>query len=287
MNNIILIKKEKNISSFKAINKIKHQLNQKKIGHAGTLDPMAEGLMIGMLNNATKLSDDLMKHDKVYYVEMEFGYETNTFDTEGEIVYTAKKEDFKILNDIDISKYLNKYIGKSKQIPPMFSAIKKNGVKLYELARKGIEIELESRDVEIYYIKDINFKDNKLSFRVKVSSGTYIRSLVRDIGRDLGVFANMTRLVREEIGNFNINMIKDDYLLIEVDEIFNYPKININYKQYFSLKNGMTVIIENLKYSLNTKLYAYYDDRFVGIIEIINIKNNNIYLKRTKYFEVV
>ena len=202
---LILLNKSKGISSFAAINELKRKIKAKKVGHAGTLDPMAEGLMIVMVNDATKFSDDLMKKEKEYYVEMELGYKTDTYDLEGTVIerYEAK-----------IIKAVNSFKGKIKQIPPMYSAIKVDGKKLYDLARKGVEVERTERNVEISEVRKIkivrpnkNSKDNeniKISFYVKVSSGTYIRSLVYDIGEKLGVFATMTRLVRTKIGRFEI-----------------------------------------------------------------------------------
>ncbi|WP_073508277.1 tRNA pseudouridine(55) synthase TruB [Streptobacillus notomytis] len=278
---ILILNKPKNITSFSYIQKIRREMNIKKIGHAGTLDPMAEGLMIVMANDATKFSNYLMKHSKTYYVEMELGYETNTFDLEGEV---TNKIDSKIdikLNDIE--NVIKKYIGKFKQIPPMFSAIKKNGVKLYDLARKGIEIELEGREIEITNIYDISFSSNIISFRTDVSSGTYIRSLVRDIGRDLNTYSTMTKLVREKINNFSFDDVNKK---ISVDKIFDYKKIEVDETLYNQLYNGMTKIIELKNIDENDKyLKIYFNDIFVGIVEIKQKMGYTYYIKRSKYFK--
>ena len=168
------------------------------------------------------------------------------------------------------------------QKPPMYSAIKLNGLKMYELARKNIEVDIPDRQVNIYYINNIKITGDKISFETKVSSGTYIRSLVRDIGIKLGTYATMTKLVRTEIDNFKL---PEDVKILEVDDAINLDKIVLDYKQYFAIKNGMTCIITSDLYSKDMKLNAYYDDRYVGIIEVCDKKNNNIYIKRTKFFD--
>lgn len=279
---ILILNKPKNISSFSYIQKIRKEENIKKIGHAGTLDPLAEGMMIVMANGATKFSDYLMKKDKTYLVEMELGYETDTLDLEGKKINEYKGEieiNIELLNEV-----LNKYKGKIKQIPPMYSAIKKDGIKLYQLARSGEKIELEARDVEIYNIYDIEFNNKKIRFRCDVSSGTYIRSLVRDIGRELGYFATMTELFREKVGKF---CKKDFNKKITIEDILDYPKLDINEKLYLELKNGMTKIldIKDKKYDLFSFIKVYCNDKFVGLVEIKNKIGYTYYIKRHKYFK--
>lgn len=279
-NKIILINKEKGISSYKKIREIQKKYNYSKIGHAGTLDPMAEGLVIAMSDNATKLSDMLMKKDKIYQVEMCLYYQTDTLDLEGNIVYIDEEK--KIYKEKEIIDTMSSFIGTSMQKPPMYSAIKLNGLKMYELARKNIEVDIPDRQVNIYYINNIKITGDKISFETKVSSGTYIRSLVRDIGIKLGTYATMTKLVRTEIDNFKL---PEDIEIMEVDDAINLDKFILDYKQYFAIKNGMTCIITSDLYSKDMKLNAYYDDKYVGIIEVCDKKNNNIYIKRTKFFD--
>ena len=279
---ILILNKPKNISSFSYIQKIRKEENIKKIGHAGTLDPLAEGMMIVMANGATKFSDYLMKKDKTYLVEMELGYETETLDLEGKKINEYKGEieiNIELLNEV-----LNKYKGKIKQIPPMYSAIKKDGIKLYQLARSGEKIELEARDIEIYNIYDVEFNNKKIRFRCDVSSGTYIRSLVRDIGRELGYFATMTELFREKVGKF---CKKDFNKKITIEEILDYPKLDINEKLYLELKNGMTKIldIKDKKYDSFSFIKVYCNDKFVGLVEIKNKIGYTYYIKRHKYFK--
>ena len=294
---IVLLNKSRGISSFKAINKLKWIIGSSKVGHAGTLDPIAEGLLIVMINNATKFSDNLMKRDKEYFVELELGYETDTYDTEGEI--TEKYEGNIDVSTEGIIEAVNSFTGEIMQVPPMYSAIKINGEKLYELARKGIEVEREARKVKIYSIREINveYKEKcKISFYTEVSSGTYIRSLVRDIGRKLGVYATMTRLVRTKIDKYNIEesvsmeeieeklnnqkeIFEDDsdnennvdgngkieeiIKFKNIECIFNYEKITLSEEKYKKLKNGMTVLVGFKKFKdiyavAENKLYCVY-----------------------------
>jgi tRNA pseudouridine55 synthase len=312
---------------------------------------MAEGLMIVMINDATKFSDDLMKKEKEYYVEMELGYKTDTYDLEGTVIERYEAEIN--ISNAQIIKAVNSFKGKIKQIPPMYSAIKVDGKKLYDLARKGVEVERAERNVEISEIRKIkitrpdkNSKVNeniKISFYVKVSSGTYIRSLVYDIGEKLGVFATMTRLVRTKIGRFEIEdaidlekaeaeidklkelveakrenesfwatksdaviraeKIREIVCFVEIEYVLDYFGINVSNEKYGKLKNGMTVIdtfkkFENISKEVNMrknikenqkfKIYVRNRDtnerEFRGIVKIVNIKGDRIYLKRDKYF---
>ena len=317
---IVLLNKSKGMTSFSAINKLKWLLNAKKIGHAGTLDPMAEGLLVVMLNNATKFSNDLMKKDKEYYVEMELGYETDSYDADGEITRKYEK-DFEFEFE-KIKEVVESFLGEIEQIPPMYSAIKINGKKLYELARKGLEIDREARNVKINYINDIKYKNNKISFFVGVSSGTYIRSLVHDIGEKLGVYATMTKLIRTKINNYSlsesINLediisyfennqveikceekenlyldknIKKITKFIKIQEIFNYEEIKIEEENYIKLKNGMTILLEKKENSKNYKINEKFkiilekNNEFKGIVNLIKVCENKVYLKRDKYFK--
>lgn len=267
-NKIILINKPKEISSHKCIKNIQKEYNLSKIGHAGTLDPMAEGLLIAMSGKATKLSDDLMKKDKIYEVKMQFGYETDTLDLEGTVI---KRCDKKIIKD-NILKSLDNFKGKILQKPPMYSAIKVNGQKLYNLARKNIEIDVKEREIEIYDIYDIKIYDDILEFKCLVSSGTYIRSLVRDIAYMNNNFATMIYLKRTKIGDFNLC---DNVEFLDVFNAFNYPNVNIDKIEYERLKNGLKI----KKELINSKYHCFVDGEYKGIILS---KNNNVI--KTKYF---
>lgn len=287
MEGIILVNKPKGISSFDVIRKLKKILKTKKIGHTGTLDPLATGLMLICVGKATKLASDLEAKNKVYLADFEIGYATDTYDIEGKRIAE---------NLIDISKdnlelSLKKFIGDIKQVPPMYSAIKIDGNKLYHLARKGIEIERPERDVTIEYIKLLDFKDNKAKIETKVSKGCYIRSLIYDIGLDLGTYATMTELQRINVGEYSLTnsytleqmeemaQNNDFSFLNSVEDVFSYEKYNLETEKELTLfKNGNTVKIkDNLE---NKKYRVYYQDEFLGLA---NIENNNL-LKGYKYY---
>ena len=297
---IILLNKVKGISSFKAINQIKWNIGASKIGHAGTLDPMAEGLMVVMVNSATKFSDDLMKKDKEYYVEMELGYETDTYDTEGKKtkIYDGIIE----YDEQNVRDVINSFIGIQDQIPPMYSALKVNGKKMYEMAREGIEIERKPRRVEIYSIRDITIKGQMITFYVEVSSGTYIRSLVRDIGEKLSFWATMTKLIRTRIDKHSLENAflfeeiekteNKEELVIDIESLFDYEHIILSKNELLKLSNGMTTILESSKHRIsnvedltNKKLKVYSsNNEFVGIANILKFDESNMYIKRDKYF---
>ena len=279
MDGIILLNKDKDISSFKAINNLKYKLGLKKVGHAGTLDPLAEGLMIVLADNATKLSDLLLKQDKEYVVECELGYETDTYDLEG--TKTKIFEGEVDLSEEQIISEINGFLGDYDQVPPMYSAIKIDGKKLYDLARKGIEVERKSKIVNIHYLKDIVVSGNKVSFTVFVSSGTYIRSIIRDLGRRLGTYATMTKLVRTKIGKFDvkdskkIDDIADDSVSINVQDIFDFDRIDLDENEYFKMKNGVKIG--------RTGKDGYYSVYFEGEYCGIGIIEDNV-LRRFRYF---
>ena len=279
MDGIILLNKDKDISSFKAINNLKYKLGLKKVGHAGTLDPLAEGLMIVLTDNATKLSDLLLKQDKEYVVECELGYETDTYDLEG--IKTKIFEGEVDLSEEQIISEINGFLGDYDQVPPMYSAIKIDGKKLYDLARKGIEVERKSKIVNIHYLKDIVVSGNKVRFTVFVSSGTYIRSIIRDLGRRLGTYATMTKLVRTKIGKFDvkdskkIDDIADDSVSINVQDIFDFDRIDLDENEYFKMKNGVKIG--------RTGKDGYYSVYFDGEYCGIGIIEDNV-LRRFRYF---
>ena len=279
MDGIILLNKEKDISSFKAINNLKYKLKLKKVGHAGTLDPLAEGLMIVLVNNATKLSDMLLKQSKEYYAECELGYETDTYDCTGEKTQIFEGEftaDRGKITDI-----LESFQGDYEQTPPMYSAIKINGQKLYDLARKGIEVERKSRIVNIGYINRISIEGNKVGFYIYAGSGTYIRSVIQDFGRQLGTYATMTKLIRTKIGKFSLENaykekeISDESVLLSVENIFDYPAVNITDDEYFKMKNGIKLTKEIIN--------GYYSIYNNGEYKGIGISDGGI-LKRFRYF---
>ena len=287
MEGIIVVNKPKGITSFDVIRKLKKILKTKKIGHTGTLDPLATGVMLMCVGKATKLASDLEAKDKVYIADFDIGYATDTYDIEGKKIAE---------NTIEISKEnleqsIKKFIGNIKQIPPMYSAIKIDGNKLYHLARKGIEVERPERDVTIEYINLLDFKDNKAKIKTKVSKGCYIRSLIYDIGQDLGTYTTMTTLQRKQVGDYSLEtsytleqieemVLNNDFKFLKtIEEIFSYDKYSLQTEKELTLyKNGNTVKIkENLE---NKKYRIYFQDEFIGLA---NVENNNL-LKGYKYY---
>lgn len=287
MEGIIVVNKPKGITSFDVIRKLKKIFKTKKIGHTGTLDPLATGVMLVCVGRATKLASDLEAKDKIYIADFDIGYATDTYDIEGKKIAE---------NTIEISKEnleqsIKKFIGNIKQVPPMYSAIKIDGNKLYHLARKGIEVERPKRDVTIEYINLLDFKDNKVKIETKVSKGCYIRSLIYDIGQDLGTYATMTALQRKQVGDYSLEnsysleqiekmIFNNDFNFLKtIEEIFSYDKYSLQTEKELTLyKNGNTVKIkENLE---NKRYRIYFQNEFVGLA---NIENNNL-LKGYKYY---
>lgn len=287
MDGIIIVNKPKGITSFDVIRKLKKILRTKKIGHTGTLDPLASGVMLVCVGKSTKLAQDLEAKDKVYIADFDIGYATDTYDTEGKKIAE---------NHIEVSKEnlieaTKKFLGSIKQVPPMYSAIKMDGKKLYDLARKGIEVERSERDVKIEYINILNFGENKAQIQTKVSKGCYIRSLIYDIGKDLGTYATMTELLRTAVGDYSLeqaytleeieNLItKNNFEFLKtVEEIFNYPIYKLNSEKEFTLfKNGNTVKI-NEKIE-NGRYRIYFQNEFVGLANV----EKNILIKGYKYY---
>lgn len=196
---IINIYKPVGWTSFDVVKKIRGITKEKKVGHGGTLDPFAEGVLIIGTGKDTKKLSAISSDYKSYMATLKLGEETNTLDVEGEIV--AKSNIPKLTNEF-IKNVLNDFLGKQKQIPPMFSAKKIGGKKLYELARKNIEIEREPIDIDIKEIKLIDIINNEIVFQVTSSKGTYIRVLGSDIAKALGTVGHLTKLVRQSVGEY-------------------------------------------------------------------------------------
>ena len=268
-NGIVNVYKEQGFTSHDVVAKLRGVFGQKKIGHTGTLDPMAEGVLIVCLGQATKLSDMILTSRKSYIATMKLGMVTTTDDTTGDIKTScdeAKLEE--LFSDIDILKknileLLDSFLGKSMQIPPMYSAIKVNGKKLYEYARAGIEIEREPRPVEIFRLdlKEIKAETREISFAVECSKGTYIRSLIRDMGERLGTGAAMSMLIRDEVNGIkaedgykisDLQSMKEEGRLgdavLPMDELLkNSPAVKIKESGLKLLSNGNRLRGENLE----------------------------------------
>ncbi|KAF0134360.1 MAG: tRNA pseudouridine55 synthase [Candidatus Saganbacteria bacterium] len=194
MNGIILVDKPSGWTSFDICKKIRNLTREKKVGHGGTLDPFATGLLLVFVGKAVKFSSNFSSGDKGYIGEMALGVKTDTLDSTG--VITETKNDFKPFDEGQLKNAFNKYLGAIKQKPPMYSAIKINGKPLYKLARKGQEVERELRDITIHQLEILGIDGNNIKFKVVCSKGTYIRSLADDIGNDLGCGAHLSSLQR-------------------------------------------------------------------------------------------
>ena len=205
MDGILIINKPKQYTSHDVVAKVK-KICGEKVGHTGTLDPMATGVLPLLLGQGTKLSKYLINHDKTYIATIQLGKKTDTLDSEGSIL-EERIVDGKLFNKENVQRVLECQIGKQIQTPPIYSAIKVNGKKLYEYARKGVEVEIPKREIEIYNIEllDINEKDKTIEFRVHCSKGTYIRTLCENIAEKLGTIGYMKELNRVQVGQFNLN----------------------------------------------------------------------------------
>jgi tRNA pseudouridine synthase B len=205
MDGILIINKPKQYTSHDVVAKVK-KICGEKVGHTGTLDPMATGVLPLLLGQGTKLSKYLINHDKTYIATIQLGKKTDTLDSEGSIL-EERNVDGKLLNKENVQRVLECQIRKQIQTPPIYSAIKVNGKKLYEYARKGVEVEIPKREIEIYNIEllDINEKDKTIEFKVHCSKGTYIRTLCENIAEKLGTIGYMKELNRVQVGQFNLN----------------------------------------------------------------------------------
>lgn len=278
MNGVLNIFKPKGMSSFDAVRVVKKVAGTGKVGHTGTLDPEATGVLPICIGRATKIIDYIMDSEKVYEVTLKLGIRTTTYDLEGEVL---EEIDPSHLTEEEILNSINSFKGEYSQIPPMYSALKQNGVRLYELARKGIEVERKGRLVNIYNLEDIKINNPYISMKVTCSKGTYIRSLCYDIGEKLGVFATMMQLNRVKTSVFsqeksiNINELTkeniNDYILSMEEALEKYDKIVVNKKYVKLLVNGVRVADGRFTKDkvINNKLYRVYDDEnnFIGLGE--------------------
>ena len=272
MDGIIIINKQAGCTSHDIVYKVK-KISNEKVGHTGTLDPLAEGVLPILIGKGTLCSKYLINHDKKYFVKLQLGIKTETADKEGKIVET-QNVDKNILNKENVINILNSFIGKQEQIPPIYSAIKVNGKKLYEYARNGKNVEIKPRVVEIYDIKlqDIDKEKNQINFIVHCGKGTYIRSLCEDIATKLGTIGYMEYLQRTEVGKFKIkNSIKIEQLendkkileknIIPIEKIFENKKIiKLSDKQLKMFLNGVKIFQE-----FPDDVYRIYNnDKFIG-----------------------
>lgn len=222
MDGILLINKPAGYTSHDIVGIVRKKLHTKKVGHCGTLDPDATGVLVVCVNKATKAIQFLMSDTKFYRATLSLGKSTDTYDASGKVL---EEKEVGALSENQVIDVLNSFMGKSKQKPPIYSAIKVNGKKLYEYARNGEEVEIKERNIEIMMIKMISFSNNEIVFDVKCSKGTYIRSLCVDIAQKLGYPGHMSHLERRQAGHFSIEdcitleqLEKGDYTLHSIEE---------------------------------------------------------------------
>ena len=282
MNGILVVNKEKDYTSRDIVNIVSSLLQTKKVGHTGTLDPLATGVLVLCIGKSLKISELLVSTEKEYIATLKLGIETDTLDITGNI---TKEKKVPNLTKEQITNTLNQFLGTTTQEVPAYSAVKVNGKKLYEYARNGEYVELPKREINISNIELINYKDEYITFKCTVSKGTYIRSLIRDIGISLNTYATMTSLTRTKQGIFNIEssytleeIKKDKYKLLDPKDILDIPKITIDKYLEKKVKNGQVLekfFDSDLAMLLNKNgdliaIYKQYKDNYVKPYKMLN-----------------
>ncbi len=284
---LLLINKPENITSFGAVARIKRLANERRVGHTGTLDPMATGVLPIFLGRATALSSYLLEADKTYTAKIRLGVTTDTDDITGNVLTDCRKEIEGKFTDEDIKKVLNSFLGKQLQTPPMYSALKKDGVRLYDLARQGKTVEIKSRQIEIFEIRQLSpIENNEFDIGVRVSKGTYIRSLCKDIGEKLGCGATLSALSRTNASGIdisdcvNLDQLTEenlsDYIISEEKAVEYLPEVKVTEKQAIRFCNGGQLDLDRIKLvNVNDgDLYRVkHNDLFLGLGVIEKEKN--------------
>jgi tRNA pseudouridine55 synthase len=265
MDGFLLAYKEKGISSNRLVQEVKKSLSLKKVGHLGTLDPMAEGLVILAINRATRFSSFFLESDKSYIAGITLGSKTDTDDAMGQVIESSEI----IPREKDINEALESFIGESMQVAPFFSALKFKGKPLYKYAREGEFISKPPRYINIYSIKDINHEANCCSLSIHCSKGTYIRSIARDLGDKLGCGAHLSSLIRTSQGNFSYLEAKKPELinidqLISIESAFNnFSDINLDHDQTKNFSNGVKIL--DINHENNYYKIYDYSSKFLGL----------------------
>lgn len=287
MNGVINVYKEQGFTSQDVVAKLRGILKQKKIGHTGTLDPDAEGVLPVCVGNATKLFDILTDRTKEYETVLLLGKKTDTEDISGRVI--DESEAWKDFTDDQVISVINSFLPGYDQIPPMYSALKVNGKKLYELAREGKEVERRPRRVDIDKIEIVDITLPRVTMRLSVSKGTYIRTICNDIGEKLGCYGCMESLLRTRAGSFSldtalklseIEKVRDegkiDDILVKVDDLFDYEKIHIKPESDKAVHNGNVFYKRDIVEEKAVKGYSLvYDSSglFMGIYEFVKAEN--------------
>ena len=265
MDGFLLAYKEKGISSNRLVQEVKKSLSLKKVGHLGTLDPMAEGLVILAINRATRFSSFFLESDKSYIAGITFGSKTDTDDAMGQVIESSEI----IPREKNINEALESFIGESMQVAPFFSALKFKGKPLYKYAREGEFISKPPRYINIFSIKDINHEANCCSLSIHCSKGTYIRSIARDLGDKLGCGAHLSSLIRTSQGSFSYLEAKKPELinidqLISIESAFNnFSDINLDHDQTKNFSNGVKIL--DINHENNYYKIYDYSSKFLGL----------------------
>ena len=265
MDGFLLVYKEKGISSNRLVQEVKKSLSLKKVGHLGTLDPMAEGLVILAINRATRFSSFFLESDKSYIAGITLGSKTDTDDAMGQVIESSEI----IPREKDINEALESFIGESMQVAPFFSALKFKGKPLYKYAREGEFISKPPRYINIFSIKDINHEANYCSLSIHCSKGTYIRSIARDLGDKLGCGAHLSSLIRTSQGSFSYLEAKKPELinidqLISIESAFNnFSDINLDHDQTKNFSNGVKIL--DINHENNYYKIYDYSSKFLGL----------------------
>jgi len=290
LNGIVVVNKEKGYTSHDVVNVIRKILGTRKVGHTGTLDPNAEGVLPICVGRSTKACDMLTFSDKEYIAKVKLGITTDTYDIWGSVTDTKEVN----VSKSELENAIEHFVGDIEQLPPMYSAIKQNGKKLYELAREGIEVDRKKRKITVYECELMDFNGDTFKIRVRCSKGTYIRSICHDIGQCLGCGACMTSLVRTKSSVFDIeNSLRLDEIkaavekggktsvLSCVDKVFmSYPKTVVTDKVKQRLKNGAFSLVDT---DLGTYRAYDKDGTFIGVAEVFKGEKGNV-LKIIKAF---
>ena len=274
MQGLLLIDKPKDMTSFSAVRKVKYLCSEKRVGHTGTLDPLATGVLPIFIGKATSLSSHLLDADKEYVARVRLGVSTDSCDITGNVIRESQVN----VTEKQLLEVVNSFKGEILQTPPMFSALKKDGVRLYDLARQGKEVEIEPRKINILEIELKDFDGTEFNIYVKCSKGTYIRSLCRDIGEKLSCGATMTELRRIATSGFKIEECVpldslteeniSDYILNEERAVENLREIRVTEKQALRFSCGGQLSFERLKDSFNEEnelVRVKYNELFLGL----------------------
>ncbi len=292
-NGIIPVNKPMGFTSFDVVAKCRGILKTKKIGHAGTLDPMATGVLPIFIGTATKACDMLPDNDKAYIAEFKLGIKTDTEDITGKVI---KQDENVSTGKDDILSVIPLFTGEIMQIPPMYSAVSVNGKRLYELARKGIEVEREPRKITIYKLSLESFDEEEKTGKlyIECSKGTYIRTLISDIAEKAGSIATMTSLERVKASGFSLeecitldelSELSDPYEnLVSIEKVFSYlPKIEIKGAQERMYRNGIRLSLKKMQFKKGESEYAVFgENEFLGIA-IADYENDELIIKKNFY----